>query len=66
MINSTSSNEAHYHSDEDPRTYNRGSNPIDGIFMTQDLFTVQGVYMPLVLILVATTDASGLTSEKEF
>jgi hypothetical protein len=27
-------------------TYNRGSNPIDGIFMIHDLYIVQGGYMP--------------------
>jgi hypothetical protein len=35
-----------FNGDEGPRTYNRGSKPIDGIFMTQDLYTVQGGYMP--------------------
>jgi hypothetical protein len=35
-----------FHGDEGPRTYNRGSKPIDGIFMTQDLYIVQGGYMP--------------------
>jgi hypothetical protein len=34
------------HGNEDPRTYHRGSNPIDGIFMTQDLYLVQGGSMP--------------------
>jgi hypothetical protein len=33
------------HGDEGPRTYNRGSKPIEGIFMTQDLYIVQGGYM---------------------
>jgi hypothetical protein len=36
---------AEFHGDEGPRTYNRGSNPTDGIFMTQDLYIVQGGYM---------------------
>jgi hypothetical protein len=31
-----------FHGDEGPRTYNRGSKPIDGIFMTQHLYIVQG------------------------
>jgi hypothetical protein len=35
-----------FHGDTGPRTYNRGSKPIDGIFMTQDLYIVQGGYMP--------------------
>jgi hypothetical protein len=35
-----------FHGDAGPRTYNRGSKPIDGIFMTQDLYIVQGGYMP--------------------
>jgi hypothetical protein len=35
-----------FHGDEGPCTYNRGSNPIDVIFMTQDLYIVQGEYMP--------------------
>jgi hypothetical protein len=34
------------HGQDGPRTYNRGSTPIDGIFMTQDLYIIQGVYMP--------------------
>jgi hypothetical protein len=34
------------HGDEGPRTYNRGYKPIDGIFMTQGLYIVQGGYMP--------------------
>jgi hypothetical protein len=34
-----------FHGDEGPRTYNRGSKPIDGIFMTHDLYMVQGGYM---------------------
>jgi hypothetical protein len=34
-----------FHGDEGPRTYNRGSKPIDGIFITQDLYIVQGGYM---------------------
>jgi hypothetical protein len=34
-----------FHGDEGPRTYNIGSKPIDGIFMTQDLYIVQGGYM---------------------
>jgi hypothetical protein len=33
------------HGDEGPHTYNRGSKPIYGIFMTQDLYIVQGGYM---------------------
>jgi hypothetical protein len=37
-----------FHGDAGPRTYNRGSKSIDGIFMTQDLYIVQGGYMPLV------------------
>jgi hypothetical protein len=35
-----------FHGDEGPRTYNRRSKPIDGIFMTQDLHIIQGGYMP--------------------
>jgi hypothetical protein len=35
-----------FHGDEGPRIYNRGSKPIDGIFMTQDLYIVQGGHMP--------------------
>jgi hypothetical protein len=35
-----------FHGDEGPHTYNRGSKPIHGIFMTQDLYIVQGGYMP--------------------
>jgi hypothetical protein len=35
-----------FHGDEGPHTYNRGSNHIDGIFMTQYLYIVQGGYMP--------------------
>jgi hypothetical protein len=35
-----------FHGDEGPRTYNRGSKPIDRIFMTQDFDIVQGRYMP--------------------
>jgi hypothetical protein len=34
-----------FHGDEGPRTHNRGSKPIDGIFMTQDLYIVQGVML---------------------
>jgi hypothetical protein len=34
-----------FHGDEGPRAYNRGSNPIDGIFMTQDLYIFHGGYM---------------------
>jgi hypothetical protein len=34
-----------FHGDAGPRTYNRGSKPIDGIFMKQDLYIVQGGYM---------------------
>jgi hypothetical protein len=35
-----------FHGDKGPHTYNRGSNPIDGILMTQDLYIRQGGYMP--------------------
>jgi hypothetical protein len=35
-----------FHEDEGPRTYNRGSKPIDEIFMTQDLYIVNGGCMP--------------------
>jgi hypothetical protein len=35
-----------FHEDEGPHTYTRGSNPIDGIFMTHDLYIIQGRYMP--------------------
>jgi hypothetical protein len=35
-----------FHGDERPCTYNRGSKPIGGIFMTQDLYIVQGGYKP--------------------
>jgi hypothetical protein len=31
-----------FHGDDGPRTYNRRYKPIDGIFMTQDLYIVQG------------------------
>jgi hypothetical protein len=31
-----------FHGDEGPRTYNRRSDPIDGIFMTQDMYIVKG------------------------
>jgi hypothetical protein len=31
-----------FHGDAGPCTYNRGSKPIDGIFMTQDLY----IYSP--------------------
>jgi hypothetical protein len=34
-----------FHGDEGPLTYNRGSKPIDGIFMTHDLYVVKGGYM---------------------
>jgi hypothetical protein len=35
-----------FHGDAGPHTYNRGSKPIDGIFMIQDLCNiVQGGYM---------------------
>jgi hypothetical protein len=42
-----------FHGDEGPRSYNRGSKPIDGIFMTQDLYIVQGGYMPFVMGIVS-------------
>jgi hypothetical protein len=51
-----------FHGDEGPRTYNRGSKPIDGIFMTQDLYIVQGGYMHFGIV-IGITDASGLTSK---
>jgi hypothetical protein len=35
-----------FHGDAGPPTYNIGSKPIDGIFMTQDLYIVQGGYIP--------------------
>jgi hypothetical protein len=35
-----------FHGDAGPRTYTRGSKPIDGIFMTQYLYLVQGGYVP--------------------
>jgi hypothetical protein len=35
-----------FHGNEGPRAYNRGSNPIDGILVTQDLYIVQDGYMP--------------------
>jgi hypothetical protein len=35
-----------FHVDAGTHTYNRGSKPIDDIFMTQDLYIVQGGYMP--------------------
>jgi hypothetical protein len=38
-----------FHGDKGPRTYNRGSKPIDGIFMTQDLYIVQRGYMHSVM-----------------
>jgi hypothetical protein len=34
-----------FHGNEGPRAYNRGSNHIDGIFMTHDLYIVQSGYM---------------------
>jgi hypothetical protein len=34
------------HGDDAPQTYTRGSFPIDGIFMTRDLYILQGVYLP--------------------
>jgi hypothetical protein len=34
------------HGQYGPHTYSMGSTPIDGIFMTQDLYIVQGGYMP--------------------
>jgi hypothetical protein len=58
-----------FHGDEGPCTYNRGSKPIDGIFMTQDMYIVQGGYMPfgiLVWALEVITDASGSTSKHEY
>jgi hypothetical protein len=37
-----------FHGYEGPRTYNRGSTPIDGIFMTHDLYLIQArVFIPL-------------------
>jgi hypothetical protein len=49
-----------FHGDEGPHTYNRGSNPIDGIFMTQDIY----IYFKadtclLVWALEVITDAFG-------
>jgi hypothetical protein len=38
-----------FQGDSGPRTYKRGSKPIDGIFMTQDLYIVQGGYMPFCM-----------------
>jgi hypothetical protein len=35
-----------FHGYEGPHTYTRGSKPIYGIFMTHDLYIVQGRYMP--------------------
>jgi hypothetical protein len=35
-----------FRGDAGPRTYNRGSKPIDVIFMTHKLYIVQGGYMP--------------------
>jgi hypothetical protein len=40
-----------FHGDAGPRTYNRGSKPIDEIFMTQDLYIVQGGYMPFGMVI---------------
>jgi hypothetical protein len=34
-----------FHGDAGPHTYERGSKSVDGIFMTQDLYVVQGGYM---------------------
>jgi hypothetical protein len=34
------------HGQDGPRTYKMGSTPIDGVFMTQDLYIVQGGCMP--------------------
>jgi hypothetical protein len=42
---------AEFDGDYGPRTYNRGSKPIDGIFMTQDLYIVQGGYMPFGMVI---------------
>jgi hypothetical protein len=42
-----------FHGDAGPRTYNRGSKPIDGVFMTQDLYIVQGGYMPFGMGIVS-------------
>jgi hypothetical protein len=35
-----------FHGDAGPHAYNRGSKPIYGIFMTQDLYIFQCGYMP--------------------
>jgi hypothetical protein len=35
-----------FHGEKGPNTYNRGSNPIDGSFITHDLYILQGEYMP--------------------
>jgi hypothetical protein len=40
-----------FHGDAGPRTYNKVSKAIDGIFMTQDLYIVQGGYMPFGMVL---------------
>jgi hypothetical protein len=40
-----------FHGDAGPRTYNRGSKPIDGIFMTHDLYIVQCGYMPFGMVI---------------
>jgi hypothetical protein len=40
-----------FNGDEGPHTYNRGSKPIDKIFMTQDFYIVQGGYMPFGIII---------------
>jgi hypothetical protein len=42
-----------FHGGEGPRTYNRGSKPIDGIFMPQYLYIVQGGYMPFDMGIVS-------------
>jgi hypothetical protein len=42
-----------FYGDEGPHTYNRGSKPIDGIFMTQDFYIVQGGYMPFGMGIVS-------------
>jgi hypothetical protein len=42
-----------FHGDAGPITYNRGSKPIYGIFMTQDLYIVQDGYMPFGMGIVS-------------
>jgi hypothetical protein len=49
-----------FYGDNGPHTYNRGSKPIDGIFITQDLYRVHKVDICLLVwALEVITDACG-------